>query len=202
MPSLAWKLLLTLECFSVTSASSENIAQTALAFPFAPATTHLNVTAIVSLPEEPHHAAIRCLQSPEPFVTYPTIGSSLLLGNTANLTLVTLPASPHGEGEGWHNPPYPMWFVLLSGRARVWTPPIDSNEDIAETDDASGQEVLINGEGDHRNQIVLALDTLGRGHKTWYYGPSGSFVSALQIPLGDNVEEALASWRLLHEGPC
>ena len=116
------------------------------------------------------------------------------------MSLVTLPASPKGEGEGWHNPPYPMWFVLLSGKARVWTP--SSRDPIEDGTLKAGQEVWIEAEGERKNQIVLALDIEGRGHKTWYYGEERSTVAALQVPLGDGWDQEIGRWKMVGEGPC
>ena len=96
-----------------------------------------------------------------------------------------------------------MWFVLLSGRARVWTPGAKSEGlEALEIEEKKGQEVWINASGERSNQIVLALDLDGRGHKTWYYGEEGSEVAALQIPLAEGWEEEIRYWELVNEGPC
>ena len=118
------------------------------------------------------------------------------------MTLVTLPASPNGEGEGWHNPPHPMWFVLLSGRARVWMPKAPNDAEAGDVGSFSGQEVWIEAEGERRNQIVLALNVRGLGHKTWYYGGERSTVMALQVPLGNGWEEEIRGWETVGEGHC
>ena len=122
------------------------------------------------------------------------------------MTLVNLPASPEGEGEGWHNPPHPMWFILLSGRAKVWTPGtgavISRSNGAGDGGDDEGQHVWIDAEGTRRNQIVLALDVMGKGHKTWYYGKEGSELMALQLQLGAGGEEEVAKWEIVGEGAC
>ena len=156
---------------------------------------YLNVTAVVSSPSPPHTALIQCWCIPShPFNTYPTVGKSVFLGTVNNATMVVLP--PHSE-EGWHKPPFPMFFVLLSGKAHVQAPqtsrqPVDT---LAQQYVSEDQEVWI--EVGSSNQIVLALDTLGKGHLTFY--PGNTETVALQIPLAD--EEA-PDHVLLHEGPC
>ena len=121
---------------------------------------YLNVTAVVSSPSPPHTALIQCWCIPShPFNTYPTVGKSVFLGTVNNATMVVLP--PQSE-EGWHKPPFPMFFVLLSGKAHVQAPqtsrqPVDT---LAQQYVSENQEVWI--EVGSSNQIVLALDTLGQ----------------------------------------
>ena len=156
---------------------------------------YLNVTAVVSSPSPPHHAFLQCWRLlSHPFKTYPTVGRSVFLGAVTNATLVILP--PHSE-EGWHKPPYPMFFVLLSGKAHVRAPHSSQQQVdvLAQQDVPKDQEVWI--EVGRSNQIVLALDTLGEGHLTFY--PGHTETVALQIPLAD--EEA-PDHVLLHGGPC
>lgn len=95
--------------------------------------------------------------------------------------MVILP--PRSE-EGWHKPPHPMLFVLLSGRSHVVTPHANGS-----------QEVWIDVAGP--NQMVLALDSLGKGHLTYY--PSDQETVALQIPLA-NVDDLQVD--VLHDGGC
>ncbi|KAK5235584.1 hypothetical protein LTR47_003057 [Exophiala xenobiotica] len=80
----------------------------------------LHLSAVVNTPNPPHHAVVECWALSSPFITYPTVGKALGLGDTANATYVVLP--PH-SAEGWHRPPSPMFFVLLSGLAHVKTYP-------------------------------------------------------------------------------
>ena len=114
------------------------------------------------------------------------------------MTLVSLPTSSDGAGEGWHHPPHPMWFVLLNGEARVWTPGMNAMGQY----DSGGQEVWLSADGKRRNQVLLALDILGKGHKTWYYGDTGTEVRALQVPLGEHWEDAVARWEVVKHGAC
>ena len=156
---------------------------------------YLDVTAVVSSPSRPHPALIQCWRLlSHPFNTYPTVGKSVFLGTVTNATMVVLP--PH-SGEGWHKPPHPMFFVLLSGTAHVRVPDISRHhiDELAQQDVSEDQEAWIEVGGP--NQIVLALDTLGRGHLTFYPGDTATV--ALQIPLG-NVDAP--KHVLLHEGPC
>lgn len=73
------------------------------------------------------------------------------------------------------------FFVLLSGLAHVVT---------RET----GHDLWI-GEG--YNQLVIAVDTEGVGHLTYY--PSDKPTVALQIPFKDG---RLPDYKVLHEGAC
>ncbi len=95
-----------------------------------------------------------------------------------------------------------MWFVLLSGKARVWTPSGVDDLEGRDGEEIVGQEVWIEAEGERRNQIVLALDLEGKGHKTWYYGKQGSTVMALQVPLGEGWGEKIRNWEVVKEGAC
>ena len=108
--------------------------------------------------------------------------------------MVVLP--PHSE-EGWHKPPYPMFFVLLSGKAHVRAPYSSQQHVNALPQPATSEDQEVWIEIGSPNQIVLALDTLGMGHLTFYPGDTGTV--ALQIPLAD--EEA-PDHVILHKGPC
>ena len=127
---------------------------------------HLRLSAVVHSPHPPHDAKIECWQMNIPFTPYPTIGSSLTLANTTNLTYVSLPPN---SSEGLHHPPAPMLFILLSGLAHVRLPA-----------DPSGDGLWIKS-GD----VIVATDTEGIGHYTDYF--SDSEVVALQVPFRDGV---------------
>ena len=60
---------------------------------------------------------------------------------------VTIRRQPVGHSSGWHNPAYPMYLLILSGRAEV------------EVEDGT---VRTFGPGD----VILAADTAGKGHTT------------------------------------
>ena len=187
---------------------------------------YLNITALTSSPTPHYHPQLTCLRLPTPFNTYPTTGSSvplsLPLSSARNMTLVTLP--PHGS-EGWHNPPMPMWFVLLRGKAVVTTydpgeetfndKPISSAETRDRTEhDIRQQQRLVDSHPSHvsekrqkvtievgsPNQFLLALDLLGRGHWTEY--PSDEETWALQIPLAEGWQDRISKWDVIGEGPC
>ena len=118
------------------------------------------------------------------------------------MTLVTLPAN---SSEGWHNPPMPMWFVLLRGKAVVTTyDPHDREDDkevlssTRENGNEGRQKVVI--EMGSPNQFLIALDTLGRGHWTDY--PSDEETWALQIPLAHGWQREFVAWELVNEGAC
>ena len=132
--------------------------------PASSSTNHLQLTAITHSDIPPHDSRIQCLNiTSNAFHTYPTVGKSLFLSPVANLTYVVLPPR---SGEGWHKPPHPMFFILLSGKARVVTP-------------STEEEISIEPGGP--NQLLLALDTLGRGHQTFYPGDEPTV--ALRVPL-------------------
>lgn len=65
----------------------------------------LQLSAVLNEPDPPYHAIVQCWELSPSFVSYPTTGRALSLGDTANTTYVVLP--PRG-GEGWHRPPSPM----------------------------------------------------------------------------------------------
>ncbi|EXJ68051.1 uncharacterized protein A1O5_08666 [Cladophialophora psammophila CBS 110553] len=77
------------------------------------------MTALTNHPVPPYLARVQCWALSADFTTYPTVGRALALGAVDNATYVVLP--PRGA-EGWHRPPHPMFFVLLSGVAQVYVP--------------------------------------------------------------------------------
>ena len=159
-------------------------------------------TAVLSHTSPPHHAYLACLNvTSSPFHTYPTVGTSAFLSTATNVTYVVLP--PHSE-EGWHRPPAPMWFVLLRGKARVWTP-LKGDEVWIEPPAATGLEAETDDRGERASpstvydrQIVLALDVLGKGHLTFY--PGDEQTVALQVPLGEGLGGL--EWEFVGEGAC
>ena len=66
----------------------------------------LTATAVVS--DSNGDARIQCWEFAVPFVEYPTVGMSLQLANTSNLTYVVLP--PRSK-EGLHRPPHVMYVT-------------------------------------------------------------------------------------------
>lgn len=131
-------------------------------------TEHLHVSAVVHDPNPPHAAKIECWELAAPFLSYPTIGSSFLLSNTTNLTYVSLPPR---SIEGLHHPPHPMLFTLLKGIAHVGLPGDPSSDGLW----------IVEGV----NPVIVATDTLGIGHFTYY--PSSRETVALQAPFKDGV---------------
>ena len=129
------------------------------------------------------------------------------------MTFVVLP--PHSS-EGWHNPPVPMFFVLLRGEATVYTydphhkDGDNGTEEIsADPDGYAPQSIIGRLEPKHQNvsisvgspnQILLALDLKGRGHWTDY--PSEEETWALQIPLAEGWEDVIKGWDVVGEGAC
>lgn len=155
----------------------------------------LFITAIVSCPDPPHHAIMQCLRiTSSTFHEYPTVGRSIYLSGAANTTLVELP--PH-SAEGWHRPPAPMWFVLLNGKAVVKTPWTGGEVVIVPASSSSNSNKR-GVRGSRQAQMVLALDTLGKGHLTFY--PTSETTTALQIPLGHDFGGL--NWTVEYEGPC
>lgn len=65
----------------------------------------LHLSAVLNESDPPFNAIVQCWELSPSFVSYPTTGQALSLGDTANATYVVLP--PRG-GEGWHRPPSPM----------------------------------------------------------------------------------------------
>lgn len=157
--------------------------------------SQLLVTAILSHPEPPHHAYMQCVQvMSSKFHEYPTVGRAIYLSGAANTTLVELP--PDSE-EGWHRPPAPMWFVLLHGKAVVQTP-WTGDEVVIEPPRADGSVREVSETGRIEPQMILALDTLGKGHLTFY--PGSEATVALQIPLG--ASHGSLEWQIVRDGPC
>ncbi|KAK5194372.1 hypothetical protein LTR99_002873 [Exophiala xenobiotica] len=183
----------------------------------------LHLSAVVNTPNRPHHAVVQCWALSSPFITYPTVGKALGLGDTANATYVVLP--PH-SAEGWHRPPSPMFFVLLAGLAHVKTyPPTTTNVytdshttvDLDLDLDVSVQEqqqqqrqqqqtplyaqepteslYIVSGV----NPLIIAADTDMRspGHLTFY--PSDTETVAMQIPFK---HEKVPEHKVLYGGPC
>jgi hypothetical protein len=64
---------------------------------------YLTATAVVT--DRNDEAYLECWKFSSPFKTYPTVGMSLFLGNTSNITYVVLPPR---SAEGIHKPPAPM----------------------------------------------------------------------------------------------
>jgi hypothetical protein len=137
---------------------------------------YLTTTAIVT--DSNDHAHLECWKFTTPFSTYPTIGRSLFLANTTNITYVILP--PH-SAEGIHKPPAPMFFVLLSGKAHVTFP--FNNEELWIREGAKG--------------LIVAADVKGIGHFTEY--PGSKETVALQVPFKDGI---VPNHSVLGRGPC
>lgn len=142
------------------------------------ASRHLHLTAVVSAPSPPHHAKFECWEMHNPFISYPTIGSSLSLANISNLTLVTLP--PRSK-EPLHHPPHPMFFILLSGTSHVRLPA-----------DPQGDGLWIK-----EGSIIVANDMEGIGHWTDYPGDGGAV--ALQAPFEGGI---VPEHRVVSDGIC
>ena len=180
-----------------------------------------HITSLTSSPSPPHTPFLTCLRLPEPLTKYPTTGFSLplplpLSTQAHNMTFVVLPSH---TSEGWHNPPVPMFFVLLRGEATVYTYDPHNKDGDDETEqisadpappDGCAQQSII-GRSNLRhqkvsisvgspNQILLALDLKGRGHWTDY--PSGEETWALQIPLAEGWEDVIRGWDVIGEGAC
>ena len=155
--------------------------------------SQLLITAIKSHTSPPHHSYMQCLIiTSSTLLPYPTIGNSLFLSNTTNTTLVVLP--PDSE-EGWHNPPGPMWFVLLSGKAVVECP--WSGDEVVIEPRQPTQDPVFDGFSTY-SQMILALDVQGKGHLTSY--PSEEDTVALQIRLPNDLGGL--SWQVFWDGPC
>lgn len=99
------------------------------------------------------------------------------LANVTNITYVQLPA----DSEGLHNAPHPMLFILLSGIATV-TLPHDPSEVL---------EIVAGGDS-----IIVATDTIGKGHYTRY---TGAGIVALQAPF---LAGTVPDHAVLHSGSC
>jgi hypothetical protein len=137
---------------------------------------HLILTAITT--DINNHAYPECWELDSPFRTYPTVGESVTLGDTSNLTYVVLP--PRSK-EGIHRPPSPMYFILLTGQAHVTFP-------------YNGQEVWIE---QGVNDILIANDIKGIGHFTAY--PGYEETRALQVSFKSGV---VPMHRVLWKGAC
>jgi hypothetical protein len=137
---------------------------------------HLILTAITT--DANNHAYAECWELDSPFLTYPTVGESVTLGDTSNLTYVVLP--PRSK-EGIHRPPSPMYFILLTGQAHVTFP-------------YHSQEVWIE---QGMNDILIASDIKGIGHFTAY--PGDEETRALQVPFKGGM---VPMHRVLWKGAC
>jgi hypothetical protein len=137
---------------------------------------HLILTAITT--DANNHAYAECWELDSPFHTYPTVGESVTLGDTSNLTYVILP--PRSK-EGIHRPPSPMYFILLTGQAHVTFPYND-------------QEVWIE---QGMNDILIANDIKGIGHFTAY--PGDEETRALQVPFKGGV---VPMHKVIEKGTC
>lgn len=163
-------LLNTLELLAACSVASASLEQQNLD-PFnlnCQTTEHLQISAVVHEETWPHAAKIECWELNSALQPYPTIGSAFLLSNTTNITYVSLPPR---SLEGLHHPPHPMLFILLSGVAHVGLP----------GDPSSGGLWIAEGV----NPVIVATDTLGVGHFTYY--PSEKETVALQAPFQDGM---------------
>lgn len=138
---------------------------------------YLSLTAVTSDPMSPD-ARLECWQFLRPFAKYPTVGKALALADVDNVTYVVLP--PRGD-EGFHHPPAPMLFVLISGLACVIAPNSTEHLWISQ----------------HENQVVVANDMAGAGHVTKY--PLNEPSIALQLPFKRG---KVPDYRVLHSGPC
>ena len=180
----------------------------------------LYITALTNQPDPPHHARIECWSLNNKFNTYPTVGKSLSLGDVDSITYVVLPPR---SAEGWHRPPHPMYFVLLSGVAQVYVPATKTNAHATTRQSAGSTQYQANVEAEHDSrttaqpmpddenwdfititpgspqQILIAADTdlRAKGHLTFY--PGNGETVALQIPFsGGNVPGHV----VVHEGGC
>lgn len=148
-----------------------------LIIPVLAAAEHLLLTALLSDVEG--RLRFECWQMAE-FVKYPTVGMAVPgVSEVTNISYVVLPPR---SSEGYHRPPHPMFFVLLSGQAHVTIP------------EHSDDELWIS-EG--KNNLMIAADTVGKGHITDY--PSDSSTHALQIPFRDG---RLPEHTVLRSGVC
>lgn len=129
---------------------------------------YLQLSAVVNEERPPYNAKIECWELDAPFQDYPTIGASLPLANISNLTYVALPPR---SAEGLHHPPHPMFFILLAGMAHVELPGDPESEGLWITEGI--------------NPVIVAADTLGVGHNTYY--PGDKTTIALQAPFEDEV---------------
>jgi len=64
---------------------------------------YLSITAVTT--DSNDHAYLECWRFLTAFSAYPTVGNSLALANTTNITYVVLPPQ---SAEGIHKPPHPM----------------------------------------------------------------------------------------------
>ncbi|KAF2169364.1 hypothetical protein M409DRAFT_20587 [Zasmidium cellare ATCC 36951] len=136
---------------------------------------HLTLTALLS--DDDGKLFYECWEI-DSFTKYPTVGMAVPdFAQVSNISWVVLPPR---STEGYHKPPHPMLFVLLSGLAHVTVP-------------ASGLEELWIGEGD----VMIAADTIGKGHITDY--PLDKESHALQIPFKDGT---LPAHRVIKAGIC
>ncbi|KAK4949670.1 hypothetical protein LTR10_011511 [Elasticomyces elasticus] len=181
--------------FHFLGALAQNIA-----VPHTSSNTTLHLSAVVNSPTHPYHAIVECWALDAPFIRYPTVGRALDLGDTSNATYVVLPPR---SAEGWHRPPHPMFFILLSGLAHVRTyKPTNDNMDFTyqqETpmDSSEPTETLYIAPG--VNSLIIAVDTDKRslGHLTYY--PGDVETVALQIPFQDG---DVPKHTVIHGGPC
>lgn len=210
LPTLASVLLFSLLVPSshVAASQASDTFQQAIPTP-EQAERHLLITAVRNQPNDSSDSYLQCVRLPEPFHDYPTAGVSLPLSTAANITMVVLP--PESE-EGWHRPPAPMWFFLLSGSARVVTPstgdevwiePPKAAEASTERGRQAGRSTRylgVNSRERVETQAVLALDVEGKGHLTFYPGEEETV--ALQVPLGQGWIEWVDNLEVVWEGPC
>ncbi|KIX95594.1 uncharacterized protein Z520_08714 [Fonsecaea multimorphosa CBS 102226] len=130
MKSLSSALVVSLQVLSTLSvlSSVDSLPISASASPSSPIPpksptssnqTVFYITALTNHPHPPYLARLQCWALATPFTVYPTVGRALALGDVDNATYVVLPPR---SAEGWHRPPHNMFFVLLSGVARVYVP--------------------------------------------------------------------------------
>lgn len=140
----------------------------------------LRVSAVVNTDHYPHDAKIECWELEAPFSKYPTVGEALSLGNVTNMTYVTLPPK---SKEDLHHPPHDMFFILLSGVAHVRLPADPESEGLWIREGI--------------NPLIVATDTMGKGHYTDYPGEKQAV--ALQVPFKDG---AVPQHVVVGEGAC
>ena len=186
----------------------------------------LHITALTNHPSPPYTARMQCWSLNDTFTHYPTVGKSLPLGDVDNMTYVVLPPR---SAEGWHRPPHPMFFVLLSGVAQVYVPRGDrlgaglSRRERSRTLAEVGSGGISDGAVDSPDQplpdskhwdsititpgslqqVLIAADTDVRalGHLTFY--PGNGETVALQIPLAlDEGGLERFGYTFSHEGGC
>ena len=158
--------------------------------------TSPHFTAILSSTAHPD-AYISCIQflRPANFTSYPTVGK--YIPGIANVTNVTYVVLPPNSKEGLHKPPYPMFFVLLSGLAKVSVPPFDDESGLGPASldrarDYGGEKTEEDVElwiRPDETGMIVAADMVGLGHHTAYPGDTESV--ALQIPFKGGRSAAL-----------